>query len=32
MRDRERIRRAGLEKSNADVVKQDFQLGTDKRA
>jgi len=31
MRDRERIRRAGLEKSNADVVKQDFQLGTDKR-
>jgi len=32
MRDRERIRRAGLENSNADIVKQDMQLGTDRRA
>lgn len=32
MRDRERIRKAGLEHSNAHIVQQDMQLGVDRKS
>jgi hypothetical protein len=32
MRDRQRIRQAGLEHSNAEIVEQDMQLGVDRKS